>query len=103
MSVPRVNDRLAPDPDRRSELSDRVQESRRAVLAQIESGVQDWRLAARLRAAGDDVQERYYPKLNHAKIIGAVSPLLGFLAPVLPDCLTFIHAVTSTQKLRSAA
>jgi acetyl esterase/lipase len=61
------------------------------------------RLAAKLRAAGDTVQERYYPKLNHAKIIGAVSPLLGFLAPVLPDCLAFIHAVTSTQKLRSAA
>jgi len=61
------------------------------------------RLAAKLRASGDEVQERYYPKLNHVLIIGATSQLLEFLAPVLPDCLAFIHAVTATKKLRSAA
>jgi acetyl esterase/lipase len=61
------------------------------------------RLAAKLRAAGDPVQERYYPRLNHTLIIGATSQLLNFMAPVLPDCLAFIHAVTSTKKLRSAA
>jgi acetyl esterase/lipase len=60
------------------------------------------RLAAKLRAAGDAVQERYYPKLNHTLIIGSTSQLLGFIAPVLPDCLTFIHDVT-TAKLRRAA
>jgi len=61
------------------------------------------RLAAKLRAAGDAVQERYYPHLNHTLIIGSTSQLLGFIAPVLPDCLAFIHAVTTTSKLRSAA
>ncbi len=60
------------------------------------------RLAAKLRAAGDAVQERYYPHLNHTLIIGSTSQLLGFLAPVLPDCLVFIRAVT-TAKQRSAA
>jgi len=61
------------------------------------------RLAAKLRAAGDTVQERYHPHLNHTLIIGTTSQLLGFLAPVLPNCLVFIHAVTATPKLRSAA
>ncbi len=61
------------------------------------------RLAARLRAAGDDVRERYYPRLDHRLIIGAIAPPLGFLAPVLPDCLAFIHAVTAVQPFRSAA
>ncbi len=61
------------------------------------------RLAARLRAAGDTVQERYYPRLDHKLIIGATAPLLDFLAPVLPDCLTFIKNATNSQHFRSAA
>lgn len=65
------------------------------------------RLAARLRAAGDTVQERYYPRLDHKLLIGAVSPLLGFFAPVLPDCLAFIHglapAADAAPQIRSAA
>lgn len=61
------------------------------------------RLAARLRAAGDEVRERYYPRLDHKLLIGAIAPALGFLAPVLPDCLAFIHTVTAVQPSRSAA
>jgi acetyl esterase/lipase len=61
------------------------------------------RLAARLRAEDDAVAERYYPGLNHVELIGATSPLLGFLGPVLPDCLAFIHHVTSVQSLRGGA
>ncbi len=61
------------------------------------------RLAAKLRAAGDPVQEQYYPKLDHVMIIGATSQLLSFIAPVLPNCFAFIHDVTATSKVRSAA
>ena len=61
------------------------------------------RLAARLRAAGDTVQERYYPRLDHRLIIGTIAPPLGFLAPVLPDCLAFIDHLTDAQPFRSAA
>lgn len=60
------------------------------------------RLAARLRKDGDSVQERYYRDLNHKLLVGAISPLLSFMAPVLPDCLAFIHTVTK-HRLRSAA
>ena len=49
------------------------------------------RLAARLRAAGNRVEVKFYPGINHRKLAGALSPLLEFLAPVLPDCLDFIH------------
>jgi acetyl esterase/lipase len=61
------------------------------------------RLAGHLRAAGDNVRERFYPWLDHRLIIGTISPPLGFFAPVLPDCLAFIHDVTGVQTLRKAA
>ncbi len=61
------------------------------------------RLAARLRAAGDAVETRYYPRLDHKLLIGAMSPLLGFLAPVLPDCLGFIRDLQPTNEQRNAA
>ncbi len=60
------------------------------------------RLANRLRLAGDAVEVKFYPGIDHRKLVGALSPLLGFLAPVLPDCLAFIHR-TNPQTLRSAA
>jgi acetyl esterase/lipase len=61
------------------------------------------RLAAKLRAAGDGVEVKYFKRLDHKTILGVLSPLLSFLAPVLPECLSFIHDVTEPQKLRSAA
>jgi acetyl esterase/lipase len=61
------------------------------------------RLAAKLRAAGDDVQVKFFRRLDHKMIAGALSPLLSFMAPVLPDCRGFIESVTKPQQLRSAA
>jgi acetyl esterase/lipase len=43
------------------------------------------RLAAKLRAAGDDVREIIYPGVSHVTIIGAFAPALHFIAPVLTD------------------
>jgi acetyl esterase/lipase len=48
------------------------------------------RLARRLSAAGDPVELRLYPGLDHRELIGAFSPLLHGLAPVLADCVGFI-------------
>jgi acetyl esterase/lipase len=48
------------------------------------------RLAARLRAAGSDVQEIVYPGVKHLSIIGAFAPVLRFLAPTLSDVDAFI-------------
>lgn len=49
-----------------------------------------YRLAARLRADGDDVVERVYPYVGHRTLMGAFAPPLGFLAPVRTDVLRFI-------------
>ena len=48
------------------------------------------RLAARLAQAGDEVTLKDYPGVDHRSLVGAISPLLGGIAPVLPDCLAFI-------------
>lgn len=48
------------------------------------------RLAARLAKAGDPVELKLYPGLNHRRLVGALSPLLRGFAPVLADCLAFI-------------
>lgn len=47
-------------------------------------------LAAAVRAAGGEVETLLYPRLGHRGIIGAFSPLLGFLAPVAADVSAFI-------------
>ncbi|GAB0119668.1 alpha/beta hydrolase [Acidisoma sp. 7E03] len=60
------------------------------------------RLAARLTQAGDQVEVRLYPGLDHRTLIGAVSPWLSLLGPVLTDCLTFIHGLRP-HTLRNAA
>jgi acetyl esterase/lipase len=51
------------------------------------------RLAARLQAAGDKVQIRIYPKVDHAGLVAAFSWPLRLLAPTLNDCLQFIRDV----------
>ena len=48
------------------------------------------RLAARLRAAGNDVTVLTYPWVGHLSIIGAFALPLRFLAPVLHDVDGFI-------------
>lgn len=47
------------------------------------------RLAAHIRGLGSDVTERFYSRVGHLSIIGAFSPLLRFLAPVLDDVVAF--------------
>ena len=52
-------------------------------------------LAARLRTAGTPVTLRMYEHASHATLIGAFSPPLRFLAPVLDDVLGFIDETSS--------
>lgn len=56
------------------------------------------RFAAKLRAAGDTVEVKHYPRIGHALLVGAIAaPLRGF-APVLDDTSAFI----ATQVRRAA-
>ena len=48
------------------------------------------RLAARLRAAGVEVEEHLYRGVGHKALVGAFSSPLAFLAPVRRDALDFI-------------
>ncbi len=50
------------------------------------------RLAAALRANGDRVQTRVYPRLNHELMIGVFATPLRWLAPVFRDVGRFIDA-----------
>ena len=50
------------------------------------------RLAAKVRAAGGEVEAREYKGLSHALLIGAVAAPLRFLAPVLRDITAFVDA-----------
>jgi len=52
------------------------------------------RLAARIRAAGGQVQVIHYPKLDHARTVGALAPALHWLAPVMADASRFIDQAT---------
>jgi acetyl esterase/lipase len=51
------------------------------------------RLAARIRAEGGKVVERYYPNLTHSETVGALARSLRFMAPVLDDAARFIAEV----------
>ncbi len=60
------------------------------------------RFAARLRAAGDTVEVKHYPRIGHALLVGAFAgPLRGF-APVLDDTSAFIDAQIDAQMSREA-
>lgn len=50
------------------------------------------RLAARLKAAGDRVTTRLYPRIGHILLIGAFAWPVRWTAPVLADTLRFIRA-----------
>lgn len=50
------------------------------------------RLAARLKAAGDRVTMRLYPRIGHILLIGAFSWPVRWAGPVLADTLRFMRA-----------
>ncbi len=56
------------------------------------------RLAARLTDAGSQVSLMRYPRTNHLTIVGAMSPLLRFLAPVATDIAGFVRATPASQR-----
>jgi acetyl esterase/lipase len=49
-------------------------------------------LAARMRAAGDDVTVKIYPRVTHTTLIGAMARPIRGLAPVLEDFSGFVLA-----------
>jgi acetyl esterase/lipase len=49
------------------------------------------RLSARIRMLGGDAQAKFYDRVDHATILGAFSPLLRPLAPVLNDTAAFVE------------
>lgn len=61
------------------------------------------RLAARLRAKGADVTEVEYPGIGHMTIVGAFSPVLKLMAPVLDDVDTFVRSHSRPQFKAQAA
>jgi acetyl esterase/lipase len=62
------------------------------------------RLAARLRARGGDVTETEYASVGHLTIIGAFSPVLKLIAPVVDDVDRFVrrHSTPRTQSRQEA-
>jgi acetyl esterase/lipase len=60
------------------------------------------RLAARLQGVGASVETTTYARTDHATILGAFSPLLRPLAPVLNDTVRFIRSTTNIH-LRETA
>jgi acetyl esterase/lipase len=55
------------------------------------------RLAQRLRGVGGQVVLKTYAHLNHRTLIGALSPALRFLGPVLRDVTAFAGQVTAKR------
>ena len=53
------------------------------------------RLAAAVRALGGQAEERLYPGLGHAPLIGAIASPLRWLAPVMSDVDAFVGAKTA--------
>ena len=60
-------------------------------------------LATRLEAAGTPVTLRMYERASHATLIGAFSPPLRFIAPVLDDVAAFIGAAPASSAQRSGS
>lgn len=56
------------------------------------------RLAAKLGAKGASVTLTRYPRTNHLTLIGAMSPVLGFLAPVADDVAGFVRATAPSRR-----
>ncbi len=60
-------------------------------------------LAAKVRAAGGDVEARYYKGLNHALMIGVFAAPLRFLAPVFRDATDFIDRRAEAPRIQTAS
>lgn len=62
-------------------------------------------LAAKLEAAGTPMTLNTYPRASHALLIGAFSPPLRWVAPVLDDVTAFIAATppSTAQRMGGAA
>ena len=54
-------------------------------------------LAAKVTAAGGQVETRYYKGLNHALMVGVIAAPLRFLAPVFRDLTQFIDAQAASS------
>lgn len=61
------------------------------------------RLAARLRASGNEANVIRYDRVGHIATMGAFAPMLRFLAPVLNDAVNFMDARTLQLKAARAA
>jgi acetyl esterase/lipase len=61
------------------------------------------RLAARIRAAGGPVSARLYPNVDHREIIGAIGQPFRFLAPTLPDTITFLRQNEKAAPIAASA
>jgi acetyl esterase/lipase len=60
-------------------------------------------LAAKLAAAGDPVETKYYTGLDHGRLVGAIATPLRFMAPVFKDVTAFIDAHSSDTAAHKAA
>jgi len=61
------------------------------------------RLATRIREHGGLVAERYYDRLGHAAVIGAMARPLRFIAPVLDEATAFLACDPATGEASAAA
>jgi len=61
------------------------------------------RMAARVQAAGGQVEMRDYKGLSHALLVGVLAAPLSFLAPVLADASQFIRAHAGPSGAASGA
>jgi acetyl esterase/lipase len=61
------------------------------------------RLARRYTEVGGWAEVTVYPRVDHASILGAFSPLLRFLGPVFKDTVGFVERVTAGRSRRSEA
>jgi len=57
------------------------------------------RLEKRITEVGGKVQVTFYPRTDHASILGAFSPALRFLGPVFRDTTGFIDTVTAAGEV----
>ncbi|USU21111.1 alpha/beta hydrolase [Paraburkholderia fungorum] len=56
------------------------------------------RLAAKLRAAGDNVEVKHYPFIGHVLLVASLAAPLRLFAPVLADSAKFIDAQVGRQQ-----
>jgi acetyl esterase/lipase len=55
------------------------------------------RLAAKVRAAGEEVTVIHYPRLDHVRAVAALAPQLRWLAPIMRDVRNFVDSQTGAR------